>query len=333
MRDRFSDIFKEPPTPRRTNWLRLLLGIFYKVVIFALGIFPLLLMGVLLLVPVMFFLVQSIDPYRPPRVPHAERVGHAHGLVIDPADGALYVASIRGLYWIKNPEWAERVTDSYQDSRGIIALGPGEFLAGGRPDIRDRVSGFAPPYSGLIRSQDAGKKWRDVSLSGEAEFHTLEVKGGAIFAWDNVSLGFMVSREGGKTWETRSHLDQVVDFAVNPADANQVYATAEGDFLASRDGGRSWQALSTRRLPQIAWPDAGHLWGVDEEGGVYLSQDAGASWQRQGVLAGPAEAFLAAPSGLYAAAYDDAAGVVIYTSADGGQSWQELYRDPPLSVD
>jgi hypothetical protein len=332
MYDRYPDRLPEPPPPRRRAPLsRILSGLtFTSIRLLGMGFF--LFTGLALVLPFGVFLWRAIDLDEPPRVPHAERVGHAHGLAVDSGDGALYVMTSRGMFWIKSPEWAERVGgDSYQDSRGLIAVSPGEFLAGGRPDLRDRVSGFAPQYSGLIRSRDAGKTWRAVSLAGVADFQVLEAKGGAIYGFDAVSGGFMVSQDAGKTWETRSTPDALLDFAVNPGNANQIYGVTLDSVIQSTDGGRTWRAQDPIKLRHLVWPDQNQLWGVDEAGGVHFSADAGLTWQLQGALAGPAEAFHATSVTLYAAVHDDATGTVIYVSHDGGKTWQERYRDPSLT--
>ncbi|MPZ47964.1 MAG: hypothetical protein GEU75_01380 [Dehalococcoidia bacterium] len=332
MYDRYPDRLPEPPPPRRRSpWSRIISSFLLNSArLLGGGLF--LLTGLALVIPLVVFLIRSIDPDRPERIPYAERVGHAHGLAVDPADGALYVTTTRGMFWIKSPEWAQRSGgDSYQDSRALIAVRPGEFLASGQPDIRDRVSGFAPQYSGLIRSQDAGTKWRSVSLSGKANFHALEAKHGAVFGYETLSGGFMVSSDAGKTWETRSQpAAPLLDFAVNPADAGHIYAVTEEAVLISRDGGRSWQPGPGEPLRFLVWLDPSHLWGADVDGGIYLSADSGANWQQQGSLTAPLEAFLALDNALYAATYDEDAGIVIHASLDSGKTWEERYRDPLL---
>jgi photosystem II stability/assembly factor-like uncharacterized protein len=118
--------------------------------------------------------------------------------------------------------------------------------------------------------------------------------------------------------------------AVNPDDANQIIGLTADAVLTSRDGGRSWQPSDSLRLHHVVWPEAAKLWGVDQAGGVSVSSDAGATWQHQGSLAGTAEAFHATHFTLYAAVYDEATGIVIYASVDGGKTWQERYHDPPV---
>ena len=334
MYDRYPDRLPEAPPPRkRSPWSRILSSaLLNSVRLLGGGLF--LLTGAALVIPFLVFLVKAVDPDEQERIPYAERVGHAHGLAVDPAGNALYITTTRGMYWIKSEDWAQRVGgDSYQDSQALIAVGPGEFLASGRPDIRDRVSGFAPPYSGLIRSQNAGAKWRTVSLAGEANFRALDTDDRLVFGYDEVSGGFMVSSDAGKTWETRSRPPPLYDFAVDPGDIAFIYAiTDESASLVSRDGGRSWEPQSGPELRFLVWQDPGVVWSAASTGEVYSSLDAGWTWQQRGSLTAPLEAFLVQDGVLYAAVYDDNTGIVIYESNDQAQTWTERYRDPPVNA-
>ena len=332
MPDRFSEVFNQPPGPRKTSASRLVAGAIYKVLrLGSAGFF--LLTGFAVLIPVLVFLYYAVFPDKQERIPYAERVGHAHGLAIDPAGHELYITTTRGAFWIKDPTWAQRIGgDSYQDLRGLIAIGPHEFLAGGRPDIRDRVSGFAPAYSGLIRSTNAGASWRNVSLSGKANFTILEARHAQILAFDALNGGFMVSKDGGKTWETLSRPGELTDFSVSPVDANQIVGLTNDATLLSNDGGRSWRPLAGIRLKLIDWQDA--LWGVAEDGGVYLTADPASGWEQVGTLPpGTPESLLVFNDELYVSIFEEEFGAAIYASYDGAQTWQLLYRDPPFHED
>ncbi len=54
--------------------------------------------------------------------------------------------------------------------------------------------------------KDAGASWSSVSLSGEADFHSLVVADQQMFGWDSGTGQLMVSADRA-TWETRSTLD------------------------------------------------------------------------------------------------------------------------------
>ena len=89
---------------------------------------------------------------------------HVHGLGVNPADGALFIATHTGL-WRVDPgdTTAERVSDRRQDTMGFSVVGPRRYLGSGHPDVRD-LRNDVPPLLGLIVSNDGGRKWRSVSL-------------------------------------------------------------------------------------------------------------------------------------------------------------------------
>src|SRR3990172_6015840 len=93
-----------------------------------------------------------------------DRVVHVHGLGVNPKDGTLYAATHFGMFRITGEGSAERVGESYQDTMGFTVEGPDQFLGSGHPDFRDYQAGRLHPLLGLIRSDDAGKTWKSVSL-------------------------------------------------------------------------------------------------------------------------------------------------------------------------
>jgi hypothetical protein len=63
---------------------------------------------------------------------------HVHGLGINPADGALFVATHTGLFRAGPGERsAKRVVDRFQDTMGFTVTGPDRFLGSGHPDGRE----------------------------------------------------------------------------------------------------------------------------------------------------------------------------------------------------
>jgi len=251
------------------------------------------------------------------------RVVHVHGLGINPKDGSLYAATHTGLFLIRADGTAERVGQSYQDTMGFTVVGPDQFLGSGHPDLRDYQAGRWPPLLGLISSDDAGKNWKSVSLKGEADFHSLKIARQQVYGFDSTGEAFMVSKDGGKSWDTRSKL-ALIDFAVSPTNADSVIGTTGRGLLKSNDGGKTWQPSGAQIMMLVAWPEAARLWGLDARGGVHLSDDGGTTWRPQGSLPGAPEAFLDAGSSLYAAVREQG----IFQSQDGGKTWRAFYRDP-----
>ena len=250
-------------------------------------------------------------------------VSHVHGLAINPADGALIVATHYGSFRIPQHGDAERIGNSYQDTMGFTVLGPDRFLGSGHPDVAGMQRG-EPGRLGLIESKDAGASWSSVSLSGEADFHGLVVADQQVFGWDSGTGQLMVSADRA-TWETRSTLD-LLSFAVDPADLNYLIAAAPAELIASTDGGRSWDRTDGPTLVTLSWDRTAGLWGAEASGALWHLD--GGTWVRAGELPGEPQALLATPNTLYAAAHDAGGATGIYTSTDGGRSWDLRYRDP-----
>ncbi len=326
MPDNFDEVFQRPPPPRRPNPFTVGLQAALRLLIFALqaqvAIFIAVVFGLLIFVT--YTALRSGSP-PPPDVP--DRLTLVHSLGVNPLDGTLYAASPRGVFRIETPERALRLSNSYQDSTGFIVVGPDEFLASGRADLRDRLSGFAPDVAGLIRSADAGHNWKTLALADEALFTTLNLVDSVLYGYDELTNTFRVSDDRGFNWEDRSQLAPLLDFVVAPAGAaDLIAATQAGSLIVSVDGGRSWQAAAGPALVLLEWPERAQLWGADAGGGVYLSRDDGSVWEMQGAIPGAPGAFLASEAGLFAALTDDR----ILFSADGGLIWEPVYENPSL---
>lgn len=252
-------------------------------------------------------------------------VAHVHGLGINPADGALLVATHYGTFRIADGGSPERVGASYQDTMGFTVAGPDAFLGSGHPDVAGMQAG-QPGLLGLIESRDGGRSWINLSLAGEADFHALAYAHERVYGWDSTSERFMVSRDR-RSWETRSTLT-IYGFAVDPADPDHIVAATPNGVRASNDEGRTWSAPITPRLVVIAWAPTGALWGVDTGGSVYRSGDRGQRWEPTGRLSGEPQALNATDDVLWAAAGAHAEPTGIYRSDDDGRTWQLRYRDP-----
>lgn len=252
-------------------------------------------------------------------------VSHVHGLGVNPADDALYIATHHGTFRLGSDRKVERVGESYQDTMGFTVAGADRFLGSGHPDSEGFRRG-QPPRLGLIESTDAGKTWRSVSLSGEVDFHGLAFAHGRVYGWDSGSGRFMVSSDT-KSWDTRSALP-LTSFAVDPADENHLLGSGPGGLLKSGDSGRTWATVPGPPLVVLSWSAAAGLVGVTEDGAVHHSSDAGATWAPAGQLPGSPQAVLAAAKAWYAAAADEGGSTGIFRSNDAGRTWELYYRDP-----
>jgi hypothetical protein len=243
---------------------------------------------------------------------------HVHGLGINPADGALFVATHTGLFRAEPGERrARRVADRYQDTMGFTVTGPDRFLGSGHPDGREDL----PPFLGLIESTDAGRTWKPVSLLGERDFHVLEAAGPRIYGYgsdfESREAGLLMSDDGGRSWEKRTAPEPLLSLAIDPRDPDRIVASGEDRTYASTDGGAGWRPL-TDDAGLLAWTRAGGLFLLRLDGTVARGGDDGRDWQRVGEVGAPPAAFDNANAELYVALHDG----TVKRSRDGGRTWR-----------
>ena len=186
--------------------------------------------------------------------------------------------------------------------------------------------------------------------------------------------GVWKSTDGGINWESVSDgsvfgTGSVGAIAVSDSDPNVVYVgmgespirgnVSHGDGVyKSTDGGKTWKRIGledTRQIPRIRVhpknPDLvyvaalGHVWGANDQRGVFRSKDGGRTWQQileRGNKAGAIDLILdpTNPSIIYAGFWEvyrkpwtlesGGPGSGIFKSTDGGDSWTELTRNPGL---
>jgi photosystem II stability/assembly factor-like uncharacterized protein len=191
---------------------------------------------------------------------------------------------------------------------------------------------------------------------------------------------FYVASATGGVWKTtnngvtftpvfeRGGTHSVGDIAVHQIDTNIVWVgTGEranrqsnswGDGVyKSTDGGETWTNMGledSHHIGRIALHPVnsdivfvaamGHLWGPNEERGLYMSTDGGTTWTR--VLSGDENTGVvdvaidpSDPNVMYAATYQrrrrpygfdgGGPGSGLYKSTDGGRTWRELENDLP----
>lgn len=251
----------------------------------------------------------------------APAVEHVHGLGINPADGALYVATHFGTFRVTGHGDADRIGESYQDTMGFTVVGADHFLGSGHPDVPARRKGVAA-LLGLIESTDGAGNWEEVSLGGEVDFHALASAHGRVYGWDAASGRFLVSSDR-KRWQTQSTID-LHSFAVDPTDPEHVIASLADGLHESTDGGRTWTIVEGPNPGALSWDPSAGLWAADADGTLHHS-DNGSTWSVAGRLPGTPQAFLAGDT-LYAAV--DVEGVTsIVESTNRGETWRVRYRD------
>lgn len=243
-----------------------------------------------------------------------EGPNHIHGLGINPADDALFIATHSGLFRAaEGSKEVARVDDQFQDTMGFTVVGRDQFLGSGHPAPgEDR-----PPNLGLIESSDAGQSWQPVSLSGEADFHILRFAHRRVYAYNGLSGTLVLSADLGRTWSERTPPAPVIDLAVDPSDPERLVVSTESGLAVSDDAGRHWRPLAAE-IGLLAWPRSGQLLLINASGEVQRASDPEQEWSPIGSIGGQPVAFASGSSDdLYAAL---PSGVVL-ESTDGGASW------------
>jgi len=238
---------------------------------------------------------------------------HVHGLGINPADEALFIATHTGLYRVAPGDLkALLVGEDRQDTMGFSVAGPNRFVGSGHPDLRTDL----PPLLGLIESTDAGRSWKPISLLGKADFHVLRSAGRFVYGFDASNARLLVSPDRGRTWQERRAPEPLLDLVARAG--KPTTAIASGSVLyRSADGGETWSVLGGE-AGYLAWPRPDRLFQVVGSGRVQVSRDGGATWTPLGSIGGEPAAFLAvSATELYAALHDG----TIKVSRDAGRNW------------
>jgi photosystem II stability/assembly factor-like uncharacterized protein len=247
---------------------------------------------------------------------------HVHGLGVNPADGALFIATHTGLYRVADDEQeAARVGDRYQDTMGFTVIGPNRFLGSGHPDLNEAREKGLPPHLGLIESNDSGESWQPISLQGEADFHVLRFAGQRVYGYDASNDRLLASSDRGRSWSELAKPGPLVDLAVARGAPETIIAASSGGLqdglFESGDGGETWRRVR-KAVGLLAWPKPKRLYIVVTGGQVFRSNNGGRTLDHRGEIGGQPAAFLAAgPDELYAALHDG----TIKRSVDGGATW------------
>lgn len=240
-------------------------------------------------------------------------MAHVHGLGLD--DGELLAGTHYGAFRVAHDGTVTQVGPT-QDFMGFTVVGPDNYLASGHPGAGQD----APGNLGLIESTDGGRTWDSISLSGKADFHSLEARHGRIYGH---SGGVLMVSEDKKDWDERASIG-LADLAVSPDDPGIILATTEQGLAVSGDGGERFQAVEgAPALLLIEWTDEGRIVGVDPQGAVHVSDDRGKTWEMRGSAGGQPAALTAQGEKVFVATSDGR----IVESTDGGQSFTVRYRE------
>ena len=202
---------------------------------------------------------------------------------------------------------AVAVSESNPD---VVYLGTGETC----------IRGNIMPGDGVYRSTDAGKTWTHVGFRDShgisrirvdpRDPNTVYVASFGKYSAPSAERGVFKSTDGGRTWRKVLFRDErtgAIDLVIDPQNPRVLYAALweayrkeyqmssggpGSGLFKSTDGGETWTELTRAKgMPAgvvgrigvaVSGADSKRVWALVESdsGGLYRSDDAGASWAR-----------------------------------------------------
>jgi len=244
-----------------------------------------------------------------------------NSITVDPGDGTIMVGTGPALFRIDpGAKQGERIAGSVTTDKGsgtvsgnlvLRFAGPGDLLASCLSQEA------APPENlPLIRSSDHGATWQAVPGTAEGDYHELESSGDTIIAVSVDAPNVLISRDGGKSFDTKTPPAAPIDVVVNPKDPQQMAVSTEQGTFSSNNGGDSWRPRDTTFGARLTWPD--DLYSVDRSGKVRASKDGGSSWEDRGDVGGIPSVIASGRKGELLVGI---IGGKVARSTDGGRKW------------
>lgn len=247
--------------------------------------------------------------------------GRIARLAVHPEDTRIiYAASASGGLWKTvnaGTTWESIFNGQSSISMGEVALTPGNpdivwLGTGEQNSVRSSQFG-----DGVYRSDDAGKSWRHMGLTGSRHIGRILIHPenpdivyvaalGSLWG-PNDERGLYRTTNGGETWTQLlrpSEYTGVVEVQMHPDNPNVLFAATfqrerrmwsmvgggdEGGLYRSDDGGDNWTRVAngfpTSAVGRVgvtfcpSRPDTMYATAVGPEGGTFRSEDGGRSWE------------------------------------------------------
>jgi len=229
--------------------------------------------------------------------------------------GGLWKTTDGGATW--KPSTDKDVDNSAVGGVAVCEANPDiVFFTTGETELRGNIM----PGNGVYKSSDAGKTWKNVGLKQVQNFSRVRIDpsdcnnvfvgGFGRYSGQSPDRGVYKSSDGGTTWRKVLYRDPktgAVDISIDPKNPRTIYAALweawrkpwgmssggpGSGLFKSVDGGEHWTELTRNPgMPagmigkigvSVSPADGNRVYALVEnrEGGVFVSDDAGATWKK-----------------------------------------------------
>jgi hypothetical protein len=169
---------------------------------------------------------------------------HLHSVATDGTN--IYVASHHGLYVWNKKEW--KLQGDNFDIMGLAIAGK-VFYASGHPGADQNL----PDPAGVLISKDQGLTWKPVTLTGQVDFHLLEVSGENFIGVAANYGSILKSPDGAKNWEP-VQAPGFSDVTINPDSPDEVLLSSENNISISKDFAHTFTTIgSLQNVSKVEW--------------------------------------------------------------------------------
>lgn len=191
---------------------------------------------------------------------------HVHGLVYTPDGTKILIPSHHGLAVFDGSAWSKAAGPQH-DYMGFSATKDAIYSSGHpAPD-----AGLVNPF-GVIKSTDGGRNWQKLGFEGESDFHLLATgyRSNAVYvvnAHPNSKMkepGIYTTRNDGFSWQcaqARGLQGSPVALAVHPSNPRLVAAGTDQGLYLSQDAGDSFERVAASGVSAVHFDlSERHLW-------------------------------------------------------------------------
>lgn len=197
-------------------------------------------------------------------------ISHIHNIKV--IDRKIFFGTHEGLVEYRGNNQVIDVGKDRFDVMGLTTLGA-TLYASGHPGPDSKL---LQPV-GLVKSEDAGKTWKKISLQGKVDFHLLEVTKSEIYGGDSTSGNLYYSNNLGKSWTTQGR-NYFSDIAPNPTKVKSGLGIRDGALYSSNNAFLTSKVLkNSMNFSNIDWSAERLLAASGKE--LLLSKDSGIKWK------------------------------------------------------